>query len=147
VDKPWHVIPHGVNLRSLSPEKVAEVRRRYRTDGELVMGFHASWLRSRGDRQGDDPFHNVDHLLELWEDLRNRVPGARLWLTGSASKRVRRLCGGRDDIGDRGYAAAHVFDHLRRLERAVVGGARVERDVVVGDVREELVLWDAAEHH
>jgi hypothetical protein len=48
VDKPWHVIPHGVNLRSLSPEKVAEVRRRFRTDGELVMGFHASWLRSRG---------------------------------------------------------------------------------------------------
>jgi glycosyltransferase involved in cell wall biosynthesis len=98
VDKPWHVIPHGVNLSSLSPEKVAEVRRRYRTDGELVMGFHASWLRSRGDRHGDDPFHNVDHLLELWEDLRNRVPGARLWLIGSASKRVRRLCEGRNDI-------------------------------------------------
>jgi glycosyltransferase involved in cell wall biosynthesis len=26
------------------------------------------------------------------------VPGARLWLIGSASKRVRRLCEGRDDI-------------------------------------------------
>jgi glycosyltransferase involved in cell wall biosynthesis len=99
VEKPWHVVPHGVNLRSLTPEKVAEVRRRYRADGDVVMGFHASWLLSRGDRNGDDPFHNVDHLLlELWDELRSRVPAARLWLIGSASKRVRRLCEGREDI-------------------------------------------------
>jgi len=98
VSKPWHVVPHGVNLRSLNPEKIAEVRRRYRSGGEVVMGFHASWLLSRGDRNGDDPFQNVDHLLDLWEELRSRVPGARLWLIGSASKRVRRRCEGRDDI-------------------------------------------------
>jgi glycosyltransferase involved in cell wall biosynthesis len=98
VHKPWHVVPHGVNLRSLTPEKVADVRRRYRADGDIVMGFHASWLLSRGDRNGDDPFHNVDHLLELWDEIRSRVPRARLWLIGEASKRVRRHCEGRADI-------------------------------------------------
>jgi len=98
VDKPWHVIPHGVNLRSVTPEKAAEMRRRFRADGEVVMGFHASWLLSRGDRNGDDPFHNVDHLLDLWDELRARVPRARLWLIGSASKRVRDRCEGRGDI-------------------------------------------------
>jgi glycosyltransferase involved in cell wall biosynthesis len=98
VHKPWHVIPHGVNLRSLTSDKVDEVRRRHRSDGEVVMGFHASWLLSRGDRNGEDPFHNVDHLLELWEELRSRVPRARLWLIGEASRRVRRRCEGREDI-------------------------------------------------
>jgi glycosyltransferase involved in cell wall biosynthesis len=98
VDTPWHVVPHGVDLRSLDPAKVAEVRRRHRTEGEVVMGFHASWLLSRGDRNGDDPFFSADHLLDLWEEISRRVPGARLWLIGGASKRLRRRCEGRDDI-------------------------------------------------
>jgi glycosyltransferase involved in cell wall biosynthesis len=98
VEKPWHVIPHGVNLRSLTPENVAAVRERHRADGELVIGFHASWLLSHGDRNGDDPFHNVDHLLDLWDEMRSRVPRARLWLIGEASGRVRRRCAGRADI-------------------------------------------------
>jgi glycosyltransferase involved in cell wall biosynthesis len=98
VDKPWHVIPHGVNLRSLTADKAADVRRRYRTDDEIVMGFHASWLLTHGDRNGDDPFHNADHLVELWDEIRKRVPRARLWLLGAASKRLRRRCEGRDDV-------------------------------------------------
>jgi glycosyltransferase involved in cell wall biosynthesis len=105
VNKPWHVVPHGVNLRSLTPEKIADVRRRHRADGEVVMGFHASWLLSHGDRNGDDPFHNVDHLLELWDEIRSRIPRARLWLIGAASKRVRRRCAGREDIVQFGRVA------------------------------------------
>jgi glycosyltransferase involved in cell wall biosynthesis len=98
VEKPWHVVPHGVNLRSLTTEKVAEVRRRYRGDREIVMGFHASWLLSRGDRNSDNPFLNADHLLDLWDEIRARVPEARLWLIGAASKRLRLRCEGREDI-------------------------------------------------
>lgn len=58
VDKPWHVIPYGVNLRSLSPE---------------VMGFHASWLRSRGDRHGEDPFITS---ITCWMSGRISVAGS-----------------------------------------------------------------------
>lgn len=98
VRKPYHIIPHGVELRFLTPDKVAEVRRRYRADGEVVMGYQAAWLLSHGDRNGDDPRFSVDHLLDMWEEIRTRVPGARLWLLGTASDRVRRRCEGRDDI-------------------------------------------------
>ncbi len=98
VRKPCHIIPHGVELRFLSQEKVAEVRRRHRSDGDVVMGYQASWLLSHGDRRGDVPIYSVDHVLDLWDEIRTRIPRARLWLLGTASDRVRRRCAGRDDI-------------------------------------------------
>ena len=98
VNKPWHVIPHGVDLSLLTAEKVAEITKRHRRDGETVMGYHAAWLLSHGDRSGDDPRFSIDHLLELWEEIHDRIPTARLWLLGGASKRVRARCEGRDDI-------------------------------------------------
>ena len=98
VDKPCYVIPHGVSLASVSTARAAEVRRRYRADGDLIVGYMASWLLSRGDRGGERPNLNVDHLLDLWDEISERLPGARLWLMGGASDRIRRRCAGREDI-------------------------------------------------
>lgn len=116
VDKPWHVIPQGISLRSVTPELRAELGARRRED-ELVVGWMAAHLLTEGDRDAEGPLYNVDHLLELWQAVRERVPRARLWLVGGASERLRRLLAGRDDIlllgrlqRERALAAASHFD-------------------------------------
>jgi len=112
VDKPWHVVPQGVSLASLQPGEIERARAR-RKSGDLIVGYMGSWLLSAGDRNGDDPIYNIDHLLALWEEIRARVPEARLWLIGGASARVRARCAGREDIVifgrlPRAEALAHV---------------------------------------
>lgn len=98
VRAPYHVIPQGVNLAAASPDEIAEVARARRRDGEVVVGWMAAWLLSGEDRDGDNPLYNVDHLLELWDELHARVPEARLWLIGGASTRIRERLAGRDDV-------------------------------------------------
>jgi glycosyltransferase involved in cell wall biosynthesis len=97
VDKPWAVIPQGVSLRSATPELVAEAGRK-RRPGEIVVGWMAAHLLTEGDRDADGPLYNVDHLLDIWQEVHARVPRARLWLIGGASSRLRRRLEGRDDI-------------------------------------------------
>jgi glycosyltransferase involved in cell wall biosynthesis len=98
VETPAHVVPQGVDLASLSREDVGEIGRRYRRDGELVVGYLSAWLLAREDRGGENALYNVEHLLELWERIRERVPTARLWLLGGASPRIRERLRGRDDV-------------------------------------------------
>jgi len=116
VEKPWVVIPQGVNLKAATPELRAEYAAQ-RRPGEPVVGWMAAHLLTEGDRGADGPLYNVDHLLDLWEELRGRVERARLWLVGGASDRLRRRLEGRDDIllfgrlpRDRALAAASCFD-------------------------------------
>lgn len=98
VETPTYVIPQGVSLASLSAEAVREVARRHRRDGEIVVGYVARWLLTAGDRGGANPLFNVDHLLDLWNGIRARVPQARLWLLGDPSAAVARRLRGRDDV-------------------------------------------------
>lgn len=112
VRKPHHVVPQGVSLSSISPQQIAEVATR-RRDGRFVVGYIAAWLLTEGDRGGSNPLYNVDHLLALWDEIHARVPGARLWLLGGASARVRSRYGHRDDVLlfgrlPRAEALAHV---------------------------------------
>ena len=97
VDKPWHVIPQGVSLSSLTDELVAEAAAS-RGQGEVVVGWMAAHLLTAADRGGDNSLYNVDHLLELWDEIHARLPQGRLWLVGGASERVRARANGRDDI-------------------------------------------------
>ena len=97
VEKPWIVIPQGVNLSAATPE----LRQRFaalRRPGELVVGWMAAHLLTEGDRDAEGPLYNVDHLLDLWEATRVRVPRSRLWLVGGPSDRLRRRLEGRDDV-------------------------------------------------
>ena len=48
----------------------------------------------RGPRTATSSLYNVDHLLELWDEIHARLPHARLWLVGGASDRVRKLVSG-----------------------------------------------------
>ena len=58
----------------------------------------AAFLLSADDRGGEGALYNVDHLLELWDEIHSRLPNGRLWLVGEASDRVRQRVEGRDDI-------------------------------------------------
>jgi glycosyltransferase involved in cell wall biosynthesis len=97
VEKPWVVIPQGVNLEAATPELRLAAAARKRP-GEVVLGWMAAHLLTDGDRNADNPLYNIDHLLELWEAIHARVPSARLWLIGGPSDRVRRRLLGRGDI-------------------------------------------------
>ena len=112
VEKPWHVIPQGISLRSIDKAEAEQVFRTKRPH-EVVVGYMAAWLRTASDRNGDNPLYNVDHLLDLWDEIHARSPNARLRLVGEASDRVRARCAGRNDIVilgrlPRSQALAHV---------------------------------------
>jgi glycosyltransferase involved in cell wall biosynthesis len=116
VDKPWVVIPQGVNLEAATEELRREAAGR-KQPGEVVLGWMAAHLLTTGDRGADNPLYNVDHLLELWAEIRLRVPNARLWLVGEPSARLAAMVGGREDIEltgrlprDRALAVASQFD-------------------------------------
>jgi glycosyltransferase involved in cell wall biosynthesis len=113
VEKPWHVVPQGFSRQTLDQVEAERVRRAVRRNGDVVVGYMASWLLSSDDPKGWNTLYNVDHLLELWDEIRRRVPTARLWLVGGPSERVRARCAGRDDILvlgrlPREHALAHV---------------------------------------
>jgi glycosyltransferase involved in cell wall biosynthesis len=129
VRTPWYVVPQGAGLSSVRPEEIEAVRES-RRDVPLVVGYVAAWILVEGDRGGANPLYNVEHLLELWDEIHERVPEARLWLIGGASDRVRRRLAGRDDVAllgrlPRSTSLAHVasFD-VGLYPRAVDQGVR-----------------------
>ena len=97
VEKPHYVIPQGVDFSSFRADDVEAVARRRREPGDFVVGYMAAWLLVGSDRGGENPLYNAEHLLELWSEIRSRVPRARLWLLGGASptleERARQLGG------------------------------------------------------
>jgi glycosyltransferase involved in cell wall biosynthesis len=97
VDKPYHVIPQGISLSSLKDEFVGQAAAR-RVPGDIVVGWMAAFLLSGEDRGGEGPLYNIDHLLELWDEIHSRLPNGRLWLVGKVSDRIRKRVESRDDI-------------------------------------------------
>jgi glycosyltransferase involved in cell wall biosynthesis len=116
VDKPWVVIPQGVNLAAATPELRREAAAR-KMPGEPVLGWMAAHLLTEGDRDAANTLYNVDHLLDLWERIHERVPAARLWLVGEPSERLAARLAQRPDVvllgrlpRERALAAASCFD-------------------------------------
>lgn len=157
VRKPAVVVPQGVDLSNWSLEKTANLRPRLRTEDQVVAVFHAAWLLTRADRGGDNPLYNVDHLLAMWSQIKDRVPNSRLWLIGRAGSQLERLAAGDPSVKLLGYipqqelpnylANADValyprrISHVRRAvkvaEALAVGLPVVGFDLpVLGDVRE-----------
>ncbi len=89
VTKPGYVIPQGVALERAPTERPTH---------PPTVGYLAAFLLLPGDRGGDDPLYDLSHLLELWDDVRARVPDARLLLVGEPSRRLRERLAGRADV-------------------------------------------------
>jgi glycosyltransferase involved in cell wall biosynthesis len=82
-----------------------------------VLGWMAAHLLTEGDRDAANTLYNVDHLLELWERIHERVPAARLWLVGEPSERLKARLAHRPDVlllgrlpRERALATASCFD-------------------------------------
>jgi glycosyltransferase involved in cell wall biosynthesis len=140
VEKPWVVIPQGVNLKAATEELRREAATRKRP-GEVVLGWMAAHLLTGGDRDADNPLYNVDHLLELWDEIHPRVPHARLWLVGEPSARLTARLAGRDDVEllgrlprERALAAASQFDvaPYARTEDQGIRAAKVSEFIGLG---------------
>jgi glycosyltransferase involved in cell wall biosynthesis len=97
VTKPWVVVPQGVNLEAATPDLRAAASAR-KAPGEVVLGWMAAHLLTAGDRDAENPLYNVDHLLELWDQIHDRVPNGRLWLVGEPSSRLAARLGARTDV-------------------------------------------------
>jgi glycosyltransferase involved in cell wall biosynthesis len=97
VQKQYHVIPQGVSLSSVTPELIASASTK-KPRSTVVVGYMAAFMLTAADRDGEKALYNVDHLLDLWEEVHLRVPEARLWLVGGVSDRVCERIGGREDI-------------------------------------------------
>jgi len=97
VEKPFHVIPQGVSLSTVTPELIQAAGHR-KKPGSVVVGYLSAHMLTAEDRDGEKALYNVDHLLELWDEVHERVPEARLWLVGGASDRVRERIDTREDI-------------------------------------------------
>jgi glycosyltransferase involved in cell wall biosynthesis len=92
------IVPQGVDLATVTPERVEAVAAMNRRPDRLVVGYVSSWLLTATDRGGDRPTANVDHLFELWDEIHAAVPEAELWLIGSSSRAVQALCAQRPAI-------------------------------------------------
>jgi len=96
--KPYVVIPQGVSADAIDPRRVTNLRFQLRRSDKVVIGYVAAWLLTASDPGGANPLYNIDHLLEIWTDIHQRVPNARLSLIGQPGANVYRLCAGRNDV-------------------------------------------------
>jgi len=114
IEKPWVVIPQGVDVSAATPGLRREANAR-KQPGERVLGWMAAHLLTAGDRGAENPLYNVDHLLELWDEIHARVPDGRLWLVGEPSTRLR------DRLADRGDIL--LFGRLARPQALATAAA------------------------
>lgn len=91
VTAPIHVIPQGVAVGQIDPRKRREIRARFKSADDVVVGFHAPSLtlaadgaqRARGNQ--DD----LDFLFQALERARQVEPRLKLWLFGNPSESVK----------------------------------------------------------
>lgn len=120
LERPWHVIPQGAPLDKLDRALVGTIREQKRRRSDFVAGFVSAFLLLPGDRGGDNPLYDITHLLELWDEIAAGVPGARLWLIGRPSSRVRDRLRGREDVLLLGaLPRAQLFAHVANFDVAL----------------------------
>ena len=133
VTTPYHVIPQAVPLQSLDRARRDELIREKEARGIFAVGYHAAMHLSDGDPGGKNLMYNVDHLLELWDGIRERVPNGELWLVGYAGDCLRERCAGRPGIvlfgrkpRDEYLAYVAAFD-VGLYPRAMEGGVQAAK--------------------
>ena len=120
VTTPAEIVPNGVDLATVTPERVEEVAAAHRHPGTLVVGYLSSWLLTKGDRGGERPTANVDHLFELWDEIHAAVPEAELWLIGTMSRAVTAECARRPSIRALGrIPPARVLPYVANFDVAL----------------------------
>jgi glycosyltransferase involved in cell wall biosynthesis len=88
VTRPIHVIPQGVPVGRTDPQKVESVRRQFKNESDVIVGYHAPMLTMSADgsnrRRSDQ--NDLDFLFAAFEDARKIEPRIKLWLFGEPSE-------------------------------------------------------------
>ncbi|MGH7769291.1 MAG: glycosyltransferase family 4 protein, partial [Candidatus Binatia bacterium] len=92
---PIYVIPQGVSVEQIDPSRMRDIRRQFREDCDVVVGYHAPTLTLSRDgpgraRGGQD---DLDLLLAAVENARKIDPRIKLWLLGEPSVAVKKYAG------------------------------------------------------
>jgi glycosyltransferase involved in cell wall biosynthesis len=86
------VIPQGVLMEQIDPYKIQEIRRQFKEDRDVVIGYHAPTLTlsSDGPRRARGDQDDLDFLFGALETAREVEPRFRLWLFGRPSESVKK---------------------------------------------------------
>jgi glycosyltransferase involved in cell wall biosynthesis len=92
VARPIWVIPQGVSMEQIDPSKIQEIRRQFKGDRDVVVGYHAPTLTLSSDgpsraRGGQD---DLDFLLAALDKAREVEPRIKLWLFGEPNESVKK---------------------------------------------------------
>jgi glycosyltransferase involved in cell wall biosynthesis len=92
VNRPIHVVPQGVSIEHADRRKIQEIRRQFKGDGDVVVGYHAPYLTmiADGPRRARDGQDDLDFLFVTFEQARKLEPRIKLWLFGEPSESVKK---------------------------------------------------------
>ncbi|HEV8724281.1 MAG TPA: glycosyltransferase [Candidatus Binatia bacterium] len=91
VVRPIHVVPQGVPVGKTEPQKVAAIRREFKNENDVILGYHAPTLTMAADgsnrRRSDQD--DLDFLFRAFDDARKSESRLKLWLFGVPSEALK----------------------------------------------------------
>jgi glycosyltransferase involved in cell wall biosynthesis len=92
VVRPIHVVPQGVPVGQTDPQKVAAIRSEFKSEADVIVGYHAPTLTMAADgsdrRRSDQD--DLDFLFGALDDARKSEPRLKLWLFGTPSDALKK---------------------------------------------------------
>jgi glycosyltransferase involved in cell wall biosynthesis len=163
VDRPIHVIPQGVALDDIDPNRVERIRRELKRDTGVVIGYHAPTLTMAADgrRRWRAGMDDLDLLFDAVDEARKTEPRIRLWLIGEASRALKQYADDKPWISLFGYVVFRdILPYVSNFDVAVYPRTFVDRPgrfrlkiaeymacgvpVVSTDLDEAFIVRDAA---
>jgi glycosyltransferase involved in cell wall biosynthesis len=122
VNRPIHVVPQGVSIGHTDRRKIQEIRRQFKGDGDMVVGYHAPTLTLScdGPRRMRNGVDDLDLLFNAVEAARRAEPQIKLWLLGETSQSVKKFGAGKPWIKLFGYVPfSDVLNYVSNFDIAV----------------------------
>lgn len=122
VARPIRVIPQGVSIEKIDTDKIQAIRRQFKGDRDVVIGYHAPTLTLSCDgpyreRLGVD---DLDLLFTAVEEAQKSEPQIKLWLLGETSQSVKKFAAGKSWIKLFGYIPfSDVLNYVGNFDVAV----------------------------
>lgn len=122
VTRPIYVIPQGVPMEQIDHYKIRQIRDRFKTNGNIVIGYHAPTLTLYCDgrkraRQGMD---DLDFLFEAVKRARDMEPRLSLWLLGLPSESVKNYAAKESWIKLFGYVSfSEILNYVSNFDIGV----------------------------
>jgi glycosyltransferase involved in cell wall biosynthesis len=123
VNRPIHVVPQGVPVGETDRDKVQEIRRRFRKDTDVIIGYHAPSLTmfSDGSRRARGGQDDLDFLFDVLEGARRIEPRIKLWLFGEPSDAVKKFVLPRRESWATLFGYVPFFEMLNYLANVDIG--------------------------